>query len=426
MARLDSLPNELLTEIFRHVRTTDPASLKLFLVCRSTHRSAKVALYEHVSLLWKLNSQCSVLRFLQLSSANVRLVRSLRLEMHSTVLTCFMNGMKVAHKHVNDICGLIASLSTLHTFSVNMGGKGDPSSLLPASIIVRLLEALLQSVVNLELDTETLDARLEGYWNSRRQDPGPSGISKDANLCSAISLLIPRLHTLRLRITCICPEIFSSLFQDPNNADQEKPTSQLRQASIKLALPLERRTGRTTICDCRAATTPISSPSQVYQAPIHLNDIFAPLLRFQMNHAFPLLQSFLIFAGSGHVVTVSDVVNKATTVYPFTTTHHNGLTSRKPLPGYSYMIWDHEGLPWFGEVEDVWSAIEEGLDLGWREEAGVRLAPTTSVPRGRMHRLNCKGLRSIQKAHAVNGNTIQGLGEDAQVKVSYVDEGGKS
>ncbi|KAF2120357.1 hypothetical protein BDV96DRAFT_595901 [Lophiotrema nucula] len=410
MARITDLPNELLTTIFQLARDTNPAALRaLPLLCKALHQAGNAVLHEHIALYWKLNSHSSLNKFIK-QDPNTDLVRSLRLHVQKGPLNAFTIGMPIATLHVSAICTMLTTLPKLATFSICLDGQIDHRCTLPGNLLCKFLNALPESVKNLELDTQGAD----GKWNTP-----PSCLLPDDHICSSISRLLPQLQTLRLRAATLCPELLLSLQASSQGV---QPTTKVRMATINLELGDVRHPGPGQSWACGG--TPKSAPGG-YNT-IDVNKFFGTFLDLQKGGAFPHLQHWYILTQQEHpMIRVRDVATRSVTDYPVQFANSVSSTPRinrdddndddlaaddgqieiasreqqvNPFAIQQwYIIRDQDGTDWYGSIDEIKAAVDfegrwEETEDGWR--LPKRIARHTSE--GLVtHRLRTDKLKSL-------------------------------
>ncbi|KAF2247218.1 hypothetical protein BU26DRAFT_343889 [Trematosphaeria pertusa] len=380
MARITDLPNELLVPIFENVwRTSPELVLALALSCKRLHQPARTVYYSHVCLSWKLNRNSALAKF---ASGNVgnEAVKSIRLSPQKALLSAFKVGMKNAFDHIDVLCACLSSLQNLATFSIFLGVQVDRRCLLPAPALSRIVRALPESVVNFELDTEGID----GIYENKPKTPS------DVHLCHDISELLPRLETLRLRVSCMCTELFRSL--EPEGTHQ--PASNLRLAAIKLELYSERGVEiPNTVVNCQAQW---SGEAHRRDDVLRPTKLFDHLLRLQSKGAFPHLQRFILLSWSTQkCICIRDVASRTTTEYLCMSGRlQNNHWTPADKGEDNYMIRVLGRGDYYGGSEEVAKAIMH--EVAWTEEQnGARLPPSRQVVAAE-HRLDTSVLQSYQ------------------------------
>jgi len=119
----------------------------------------------------------------------------------ASFLNAFKVEMKSAHDHVDALCNCLSGLERLPTFSVFLDDQVDSLCYFPGPLIARIVRALPPSLVHLDLNTECVD-RISEFDHSRYGDD---------HLCIAISERVPSLESLRLRLSCLCTDVFRKL-----------------------------------------------------------------------------------------------------------------------------------------------------------------------------------------------------------------------
>ncbi|KAH7067012.1 hypothetical protein BKA63DRAFT_523571 [Paraphoma chrysanthemicola] len=373
MSRLEKLPNELLSDIVDRVSATSFESLpSLALTCKRLRHLSAPLLWNHVSLPWRLNMRSPIARFIVAHRGNVN-IQALRLQPQRSILNAFRIGMKHAFDHLDALCDCLGSLSELKTFSLFLNGLVDSRCTLPGPVLARIVRALPPSIIHLELDTECID---------RMYEDKPVNDPKD-HLCLAISDRLPHLETLRVRLSCICTGLFSSL----SSTATTQPTSKLRRAFIRCdtSPDLESHLGiASQVCDCKLPQSKAGSRGQSYGA-LAVDKFAVLLLGLQAAGAFPDLQRFILFSWKGkdnkfdNYLHIRDIATRSTTHYPAKFTMRGGNDLNVPEledKDYTcYMIRSHDFTDFVGDRKDLEAAVLH--EVAWKElPTGVRLAPT--------------------------------------------------
>jgi hypothetical protein len=294
------------------VGAISPTSIpNIGLTCKKLRRISHPLQREHIVLPWRLNNNSPIARFIDLHHGNPS-VRALRLQPQTSILNAFRVGLQSAAHHIDALCKCLSSLPRLDTFSIYLVTQVDLRCYLPGPVMARIVRALPSSLAHLELDTECVDRIFEDQ---------PVSDPKD-HLCQAISKHLPRLESLRLRLSCICLELFDSL----SSTSGAPATSRLRRAFIRLdccpdagrnvAVPEE-------VCDCS-----LPLPKRIYKTgrgnhgPLTRNKIITHLLDLQALGAFPELERFILWSWSSNFnyrdrhCHVQDIATRTITHYP--------------------------------------------------------------------------------------------------------------
>jgi hypothetical protein len=393
MSPLENLPDELLGDIIERIHATSPTTiLSIGLTCKKLRRIAHPLQWEHIVLPWRLNKNSPIARFIKLHHSNPS-IRTLRLQPQTSILNAFRVGLQSASHHIDALCACLSSLTRLDTFSIYLTGQINLRCYMPGPVLARIVRALPPTLAHLELDTECVDRIFEDQ---------PVSDPKD-HLCQAISEHLPRLETLRLRLSCICLDLFAGLSSSPETPN----TLKLRRAFIRLdccpdgerniAVPEE-------VCDC---TLPLAKP--VYKtgrgnhAPLARDKIKTHLLDLQASGAFPELERFILwswrtdFHYRESYCHVQDIATRTITHYPKMTSEQ--VTNRyvpemsSPEEYTVYMIRDHDREDFFGGRRMMESALLH--EVSWEEEPdhGVRRPPASRL--GRETRLYTEGLVTL-------------------------------
>jgi hypothetical protein len=374
MAHLDQLPDELLVDIVERVRDTAPEALNIIsLTCRKLRRISHPLQWEHVVLPWKMNINSPIARFIK-AHRNNSSIKSIRLQPQRSVLNGFRVGMEHAFDHIHALCICLGSLENLKTFSLCLDDQVDLRCTMPGQVLARLIRALPPSVTHVELDTEGVDRVCE--------DKPVENASH--HLCLAISERIAQLETLRLRLSCLCTDLFQSL-----SSASTPQASQLRRAYIRLDVSPNRERHISVpyhVRDChRGFPSHVPGGARESEGPGSLStkDFFQHLLKLQSSGAFPHLQRFMLYSWnpkpreSERYMHIRDVATRSVTQYPQISAGNSGQSR---WPGNmcredSRMIRNHQLEDFFGGRKELEKALLH--EVQWMETSnGVRLPPT--------------------------------------------------
>ena len=220
MAPLEKLPLEILQNILLQlIATAGISSLApCLLCCKTWHKAVLPLLYDHIVLrnsnlpsFWK-----------SFNSTSEALVRSLTMTIDymptverssppPTVDPVFdayvideRNRSVEAQPlwfHVRQTCGSLARMRNLTTFSFTVLSGDLYNSWIPCSILGMLVQALPESCVNLEIDTQGEDLSTRSY-----------------HICDKLRNVLPRLRHFRLRLKNMCPALLGGGF-DPTGSE---------------------------------------------------------------------------------------------------------------------------------------------------------------------------------------------------------------
>ncbi len=403
MSYLVDLPNELLEDIILRVRDTSKpdALVNLSLSCKALYRLVRPIQNQHVLLLWRLNKTAPIARYMAAHGGDTDL-RIIRLQPQKGLLNAFRVGMVLAEHHVQPMCEFLASLPHLTTFSLNLDRQVDSRSHLRGSVLARIVHSLPSSVIHLEIDTEAVD-RIAAEQETVRLD--------DQHLCVAISNCIPRLHTLWLRVSCICSDLFRSLQAAPGGA---QPTSALRRAFIRLdnSPGKESRLSVSQFVGNCAVPKHDRDSVSAGTAPHHRKlNVFRTLLGFQAAGAFPHLERFMVYSWT-HLRTaidndrqylkVKDVASRTATRYPRYWANEMMDWPIKEIMDKERetfnMIRSHEGEDYYDDHIGLEAAMLH--DVIWTETpSGIRYPPQDALPHAepRLHTLNLLDAEYLHK-----------------------------
>ncbi|KAF2028877.1 hypothetical protein EK21DRAFT_90243 [Setomelanomma holmii] len=373
MALLTDLPDELLNDIVDHVFATSPEALhNLTRSCKALHRLCAPLQWKHVVLPWRLNKNSPIARFVDAHIGN-HSIRTLRLQPQRSILNAFRIGLKSAFDHVEALCNCMGSLSNLTTFSIFLDGLVDSRCTLPGAVLARIVRSLPPSLAHLELDTECTD---------RIRDEEPTD-DPNNHLCLAISNRVPHLETLRLRLSCICIHLFSSL----SSATSPQATSNLRRAFIRLDTSPDGEHHMevgSEVCDCELPLDKrIYRSSRGCHSALRIDKISEHLLGLQAAGAFPHLERCLLYAWRKNddaphkYLHVRDIATRTITRYPkmYTSRLRDWNLADLENKHYElYMIRSHDRADFIGDRKDIEGAALH--EVAWRElPTGIRIPP---------------------------------------------------
>jgi hypothetical protein len=375
---LTVMPEELINDIIERVNAVSPESLpNIGLTCKTLRRLSHPLQWKAVVLPWRLNKKSPIARFSETHHANEN-VLSVRLQPQRSVMNAFKIGMKNAHDHLDALCDCLGSLSNLNTFSIFLDDLVDSRCTLPGPVLAKIIRALPPSLLHLEIDTEGVD-RIAGY-EALTTPAEPAD-----HLCLAISDRVPHLESLRLRLSCLCTQVFRT----PSQAS--KTTSKLRRAFIRfdtspgreshLAIPVD-------VTDCELSH---GAPAERHMAgepyrrdrnALKMQKMMTHLMDLREAGAFPQLERFILWkwldcgAAEDAEFRIGDIATRSITHYPKLLMPFQ----RWDVPGLGdmnhesvYMVRDHNE-DWLGDRKHLEAALL--YEVSWREMAdGIRLPP---------------------------------------------------
>ncbi|KAF1971791.1 hypothetical protein BU23DRAFT_555632 [Bimuria novae-zelandiae CBS 107.79] len=337
------LPNEILMDVFERLLNKPSYLIPAMLTCKRWHHIAGTLLYQHVSLDSKLREDTSGARFGRFAR-QYDLIQSFSVRIAQVHLMGFSVRSTDAFDRLAELCEAVRRMKTLRTFALSFEESLDhlEGFSVPSAVIVLLLQSLPQSVVNLNLDCDCII----------RPD------LDQPHVCHAVSVLLPRLRSLRLRTSHLCAGLFSSIspeaildYERPNKLKSKKTTSSLEYLVIRLIARPE--------CAHLAHTALCYSGDRL----LHGAKLASTLQELYNIGAFPLLQEFAVI---GRVDAPSTLQNDNWNVFKIRT-FARGISETITLPwcargGSSslYMIRDSEG-DWFGSINDISNALEGPL-----------------------------------------------------------------
>ncbi|KAF2446119.1 hypothetical protein P171DRAFT_252378 [Karstenula rhodostoma CBS 690.94] len=341
------LPNEILMDVFDRL-TNKPSNLVAAMrTCKRWHHIASTVLYQHISLDSKLREDTSGARFGKFAR-QYHLIQSLSVRITQVHLMGFCVRSTDAFDRLAELCEAVRRMKNLRTFALSFEESLDhlEGFPVPSAVIVLVLQSLPASVVNLNLDCDCIN----------RPD------IDQPHVCHAVSALLPRLRSLRLRTSHLCSGLLSSLslaatldherLSSPSNSKKHpNRASALEYLIIKvIARPECAHSAHTALC--------YSGDKLLHGAKL------ATTLQELYNiGAFPSLCEFAVI---GRVDAPSTLQNDNWNVFKIRT-FARGISETITLPycargGSSslYMIRDGEG-DWFGSFPDISSALEGPL-----------------------------------------------------------------
>lgn len=374
MPHFVDLPEELLGDIVARIHSTSPKTLpSLGLACKGLQRLTHPLQWEHIVLPWRLNKKSPIARFIESHPSNEN-IRSIRLRPQRSIMNAFRVGMKNAYDHLDALCGCLGSLPKLTTFSIFLEDQVDSRCYLPGPVLARIVRALPPSLLHLELDTECVDRIFEEKFSCESDD----------HLCLAINDRIPHLETLRLRISCLCSDLFRSL--SPSATPQI--SSKLRRVFIRM----DTSPGKESHLSVPVVVGDCASPdsrrlyrgSQGGHSALTMGKMMKHLLELQAAGAFPQLQRFIVWYGehepgaSDSYCRVRDIATRSTTHYPKCTASRLTEWNLPEFDGLRFetlvMFRDHNQRDWVGLQKSIEGALLH--EVSWKERAdSVRSPP---------------------------------------------------
>ncbi|KAF2811007.1 uncharacterized protein BDZ99DRAFT_570282 [Mytilinidion resinicola] len=199
---LAKLPNELSLDIFDMLLSFRRDLVSCLRCCRRWHNIVVDILYNHVYLTHRLRVT-SPLRLFVIQATRVQQVESLTL---SVCPTLFSKEPKSPFKG-DKLIEFLPHMTTLRNFSLTISLSKFSKNLYyvhtPSAILSEIILALPETVVNIELRS--------GIWDGNRDYRDASEHRTDEHdLCVALRVLLPRLHTLRLCVSHICAKFLAA------------------------------------------------------------------------------------------------------------------------------------------------------------------------------------------------------------------------
>ncbi|KAF2254015.1 hypothetical protein BU26DRAFT_234014 [Trematosphaeria pertusa] len=352
MACSRKLPNEILLDIFERLQDSPTILLNAMKCCRRWHRLASAVLYTNVSIDSKLRKDSTGARFAK-QVTQCDLVQSFSLQITQVHLMGFNIFSTDAFDRLTELCDVLARMKNLRTFALSFEEPDGQGFSAPGFAIVSILNSLPKGVVNLNLDCDRIS----------RTDLG------QPHSCHALSALIPRLRSLRLRTSLLCSGLLASIFPQAT-LDHERdtlpkaPTSPCATSSLEYVLihlttyPEPERGPHTALCFSGDKT-------------LHGSRLASMLGNLYEMGAFPRLRQFAVI---GRVDATPSPRNDTWNVFKARVLTKDFVRTTT-LPwcargGSSslYMIRDQDG-DWFGSSKEISRALEG--PLAWTH-AGIK------------------------------------------------------
>jgi hypothetical protein len=395
MTLLIDLPDELLGDIVERIHFTSAGTLpSLALACKKLQLLAHPLQWEYVILPWRLKKKAPIAKFIEAHNGN-KSIRSLRLQPQRAIMNAFRIGMKNAFDHLEALCNCLSSMQRLDTFSIFLDDQVDSRCYLPGPVLARIVHALPPSLLHLELDTACID---------RINEDKPASDPAD-HLCLAISDHLPRLESLRLRLSCLCLSLFRSL-SATNGAAK---VSKLHRAFIRLDTTPDIERTLAVAEEVRDCDLPLDK--RVYRTargdhgPLTVKKISAQLLDLQAYGSFPELERFILwswksdFNRKNSYAHVRDIATRTIMRYPKLSIQQTQNLPEMHQGEYSvFMIRDHDREDYFGGRRMMESALLH--EVNWQEgQDGIRQPPISKL-KSATTRLHPDGLVSLEVAKA--------------------------
>ncbi|KAF2488575.1 hypothetical protein BU16DRAFT_623326 [Lophium mytilinum] len=199
---LAQLPNELLLDIFEKLLSVRRDLVSCLRCCRRWHNIVVDILYTHVYLAYRRRGTSSLPRFVT-QATRMQQVVSLTLDVCPTLFSKERTSPFKGDK----LFSFLPQMTVLRTFSLTISVSKFSKKLYyvhtPSAILSKIVLALPDTVVNLELRSYTWDGRKD-YRDSVDQRVD------DHSLCIALRVLLPRLRTLRLCVSHICAKFLAA------------------------------------------------------------------------------------------------------------------------------------------------------------------------------------------------------------------------
>ncbi|KAF2639051.1 hypothetical protein P280DRAFT_519889 [Massarina eburnea CBS 473.64] len=352
MTTIASLPNEILLDLFERLNDAHTGLLSTMRTCRRWYRLGATVLYTHISMDTALREDSACARFSR-HAGPCHLIRSFSVRVTQVHLMGFGIVSADAFDRLTELCDALSGMQSLKTFALSFEEAVGEGFTAPSGAIVSILKSLPKTVVDLNLDCECMSTSQLGQ----------------PHVCHTLSVLLPRLRSLRLRTSHFCSGLLSSISPQAT-FDPERPhckatwkanaTSPLQYLLIRLITsPEDEQRAHTTLC--------YTGDKMLYGA--RLADTLHGLYTIG---AFPLLQQFAII---GRVDAPPSPRNNTWNVFKIRSFNRRANTTTTTLPwcargGSSslYMVRDSEEDR-FGSFGEVVKALEG--PLAWTN-AGIK------------------------------------------------------
>lgn len=341
------MPNEILMDVFERLLDKPSSLIAAMRTCKRWHYIASTVLYQHISLDSKLREDTSGARFGKFAR-QYHLVQSLSVRITQVHLMGFSVRSTDAFDRLAELCEAVRRMKNLRTFALSFEESLDhlDGFPVPSAVIVLILQSLPPSLVNLNLDCDCIN----------RPD------IDQPHMCHAVSALLPRLRSLRLRASHLCSGLFSSISPaaTPSHERPINPTNPKKQPNraSKLEYLIIKVIARPE-CAHLAHTALCYSGDKL----LHGAKLATTLQELYKIGTFPSLCELAII---GRVDAPFSIQNDNWNVFKVRT-FARGIPETITLPycargGSSslYMIRDMEG-DWFGTFSDMSSALEGPL-----------------------------------------------------------------
>lgn len=379
------LPNEILIDVFERLLSKPSHLVAAMCACKRWNHIGGTVLYQHISLDSKLREDTSSARFGRLAR-QYELIQSLRVRITQVHLMGFSVRSTDAFDRLAELCEAVRRMKNLRTFALSFEESLDhlEGFSAPSAVIVLILQSLPRSVVNLNLDCDCI----------RRPD------LDQPHVCHAVSALLPRLRSLRLRTSHLCSGLLSAISPDAT-LDHERQSCL---KSKKVTSPLEYLVVRLIArpeCAHVAHTVLCYSGDKL----LHGAKLASTLQELYNVGAFPSLQEFAVI---GRADAPSTPQSDKWNVFKIRT-FARGVSETITLPwcargGSSslYMIRDGDG-DWFGSFNSISNALEG--PLVWTKtglKAARYLKPYEATNDWRLNRSELAPRDSVMKKFGVS------------------------
>jgi hypothetical protein len=341
------LPNEILINVFERLLNKPSHLIAAMCTCKRWNHTASTVLYQHISLDSKLREDTSGARFGKFAR-QYHLIQSLSMRITQVHLMGFSVRSTDAFDRLAELCEAVRRMKNLRTFALSFEEsfghlEGFP---VPHAVIALILQSLPATVVNLNLDCDCINPL---------DDDQP-------HMCHAVSALLPRLRSLRLRTSHLCSEFLSSLSPSAT-LDHERLSSPSK--SKKQLITASRLEYLVIRVIARPECAHMAHTALCYFGDrlLHGIDLASTLQGLYNIGAFPSISEFAVI---GRVDAPQTLQNDNWNVFKIRT-FARGVSETITLPwcargGSSslYMIRDGDG-DWFGSLAEISNALEGPL-----------------------------------------------------------------
>ncbi|KAF1957375.1 hypothetical protein CC80DRAFT_43193 [Byssothecium circinans] len=343
MSTIATLPNEILLDVFERLAGPPFGLVRAIRTCRRWYRLGVSFLYQDLLINTALRDDSTCARFSQYVGQR-DFVDHISICITQVHLMGFSILSADAFDRLTELCDALLRMQNMKTFALSFEESTGEGFTAPSVAIVSILRSLPKTVTNLNLDCECMSAPQLGQ----------------PHVCHAVSDLLPRLRSLRLRTSHFCSGLLSSISPQatfdherlhPRATFKANATSPLKYLLIRLVTsPESEQRAHTTLC--------YTGDKVLYGA--RLADTLQGLYTIG---AFPLLRQFAIIGKVDATTSPQHDTWSVFKIRSFTRTKKTTWTLPWCARGGSsslYMVRDDEG-DWFGSYGEIVKALEGPL-----------------------------------------------------------------